>query len=107
MEIEMLDLLGTKIKTLRIEKNMSQRELADKINISKNSISLYESGKKFPSLKNLCNLAHVLGASTDYLLGLTNDKDMYLYDLTEPQLDILRRTIHQFEEYNKLRNGDH
>ena len=41
-----------KLSTLRMNKGLSQRDLADELNISAGIIGLYETGKRTPSLKN-------------------------------------------------------
>ena len=49
------------LKTLRTERSISQRELAEKTKVSQQTISLIESGKMDPSLKLLTAIAVVLG----------------------------------------------
>ena len=100
----MIDLIAEKIKALRTEKCLTQQELANKIEVSKNSVSLYETGKKYPSLVTLCKIATVFNVSTDYLLGLSNAKETEFTDLDDIQLDILRKLIHQFEQFNQIKN---
>ncbi len=69
---------GEKIKKLRIEKGMTQKELADLIGISTTAIHKYESGKTNNiSLKNLKLLAKFLDTRESFLLGLPNN---YSYD---------------------------
>ena len=51
---------------------ISQNVIAEKLEVSKSVLSEWASGKKKPSLKNLCNLSQYFGVSTDYLLGLTD-----------------------------------
>lgn len=51
----------------------SQTQLAKEINVSKQCISDYKSGKSLPSLQTLCLICKSLDVSSDYLLGLTND----------------------------------
>ena len=49
------------LRTLRTERSISQRELAEKAKVSQQAISLIESGKMDPSLKLLTTIAVVLG----------------------------------------------
>lgn len=58
------------IKELRIELNLSQKELAEKVGVAQNTIAQYEKGTTKTSLEILVNLALVLKVTTDYLLGL-------------------------------------
>ena len=62
--------LGERIKELRLERVLSQKELADKIGVATNTISQYESGKSKTSITVLANLAIALDTTTDFLLGL-------------------------------------
>lgn len=49
--------------------NLTQRELADKLNIAQPSYIRYEKGLAEPTLKNLVKLADIFDVSVDYLLG--------------------------------------
>lgn len=69
IEIDMKK-IGERIKELRIERELSQKQLADKIGVATNTISQYESGKSKTSIEVLANLAVELDTTTDYLLGL-------------------------------------
>lgn len=62
--------LGEKIKELRTERGLSQKQLADKIGVATNTISQYESGKSKTSIDVLASLAIELDTTTDFLLGL-------------------------------------
>ena len=72
----MIQGLGDKLHKLRLEFNMSQKEVAGIINTSPSIISNYESGERTPSVENLMALANLYHCSTDYLLGFqTNEND--------------------------------
>ena len=66
--------LGERIKQLRIEQNLTQEEMAQKLNISKSAISLYETNTREPSISVLISLAKLFDVSADYLLGLSGIK---------------------------------
>ena len=53
--------LGNAIKELRTEKKMSQETLGNAIGVDKGNISRYESGKQFPELDKVSNIAEALG----------------------------------------------
>lgn len=65
--------IGEKIRELRLEKDLLQRELAEKIHIAANTLSQFESGKANPSYEVLTALADFFEVSTDYLLGRADD----------------------------------
>ena len=62
-------LLGNRIKTRRIELNMTQEELGMKIGVTKVAISGYENNTRTPKLETIIKLANVLNLEVGYLLG--------------------------------------
>lgn len=62
-------MLGEKIKELRIEENLSQKQLAEKLNVTQAAVSKYESNAKHPSYEVLVAIADFFDTTTDYLLG--------------------------------------
>lgn len=62
-----------RIKQLRVEKNLSQRALAAKINSSQKAIDLWEKGITEPKASVLIALANVFECTADYLLGREDD----------------------------------
>lgn len=65
---------GSRLKELRNDKKASQKQVASDIGISITTISQYENNSRFPNekiLKKLCKYYHI---SSDYLLGLTDEK---------------------------------
>ena len=61
-----------KVRELRIRAGKTQKEIADYLNISRSTYTLYESAKRQMSNETLCALAEYYGVSTDYLLGRTD-----------------------------------
>lgn len=60
--------LSKKIFELRKANGMSQEQLAEKISVSRQSISKWESGVSTPEMERLVELSKVFNVSTDYLL---------------------------------------
>lgn len=60
--------LGKKIKIGRIELDMNQTDLADKIGAKQKSISRYETGLSIPSIETLIKIAKVLKKSAGHFL---------------------------------------
>lgn len=60
--------ISERIKKIRIQNNLSQKELADKLFVSNKTISSYESGRTDPSLDILYKISEVLNCSLIYLL---------------------------------------
>lgn len=57
------------IKKLRIERGLTQKQLAEILDVDRTTIVKYETGKNGPSSEQLEKLANFFGTSTDYLLG--------------------------------------
>ena len=74
MIIVYLPELGTKIKQLRTQRNMSQITLAQQLRVSKSVISSYENSVHLPPYDVLIQLAQIFSVSTDYLLGTATHK---------------------------------
>ena len=60
--------LGKKIKIARIELDMNQTDLANKIGAKQKSISRYENGLSMPSIETLVKIAKVLKKPASYFL---------------------------------------
>jgi len=67
-----MDILSKRIKELRMQLNMYQKILGEKVGVGQNAIAMYETGKSRPSFEVLVRLAQIFGTTTDYLLGLTD-----------------------------------
>ena len=63
-----LENLGKRIREERLKKGLTQEQLAEKVDISLNFMSLIENGKNM-SVQTLVNLANALDVSIDYLLN--------------------------------------
>ena len=66
----------TRIKGLREDSDIKQKELADYLGISQRTYSHYENGTRKLPLDILIALAEYCGCSTDYLLGRTKQKEL-------------------------------
>lgn len=69
--------IGCIISELRKDKKITQKELADIMNVSKGMISHYESGRNVPPLDLLIKLSKYFEVPVDYLLGLCGSKVEY------------------------------
>lgn len=68
-------MFSERLKRLRTEKGITQKELADRLHISRSTIAGYESLGKEPDGEKLCALADFFGVSVDYLLGGTDSRE--------------------------------
>ena len=75
--------LGKKIMTMRNEKNLSQEQLAEKLNVTRQTISNWENGKFYPDIDSLVNLSKFFNVSLDVLLCYDDKVLDYLKDSTD------------------------
>ncbi|EKO3828337.1 ankyrin repeat domain-containing protein [Vibrio harveyi] len=68
------ELIGKNIKTFRDEQKLSQKELAEQLNVARPVISNWENGKNEPSSSQLLKLSKIFKTSTDELVGNTSIK---------------------------------
>ncbi len=64
--------IGRRINKVLAEKGIMQKQLANRIGVTDNTISYYLSGKRCPDIEKLIEIARCLGVSTDYLLGISS-----------------------------------
>lgn len=58
--------VGSKIKTLRKSRRLTQEAFAERIGVSRSTLSCYEVGQRTPSLKTLQHIAELFGIGLDY-----------------------------------------
>ena len=67
LDVKRLKNLGINIKSERLRKNISQERLAELTNISRNSVSLIETGKINPTVLKVLDIAKALGTDLNAL----------------------------------------
>ena len=75
MSVPTAQQIGKRIRDIRLEKKMSQLELAKQAGTHQSNLSGWERGKRDIFAWSLARLAMVLEVSTDYLLCLTDTPD--------------------------------
>ena len=92
---------GLRLKELRESKRFSQSDVADRLEVSRATISGYECNTITPSVEQLVKLAVLYNASLDYMMGMENRSYLYLDDLSESQqktvLDVVDRLKMEFQ----------
>ncbi|WP_407969040.1 helix-turn-helix domain-containing protein [Bacillus altitudinis] len=93
-------MLSKRIKSVRKEKGLTQKELAKRLKTTKGTISNYENGHSTPSNFMLKDLADVLNTTTDFLLGRTENisSEQVEYDLNDPELQTAFKDVSGFSE---------
>lgn len=68
-------MLAEKIKRYRRAEGLTQKELAVVLDMSQNTISQYETGKRMPAVKKLLELSALFGCSIEELTNACSDAD--------------------------------
>lgn len=71
-------MFGDQLKELRKATGFSQVELAEKLNVSKQSVSNWENNNIMPSIDMLRRICEVFSCSADYLLELQDDQKVFI-----------------------------
>lgn len=84
---------GSTLKQLRLQTGLTQKQLADKLGVSKSVVSYYELQERAPSPDMLVKLASVFRVTTDYLLGREPGKLLDVSGLNDDEIQLLHHTI--------------
>ena len=80
----MNELLPKRLRELRKENKYTQEEMAKKLGVTTSAYGFYEQGRIVPDTLKILELANMFNVTTDYLLGLSEDKK-HIEDITERQ----------------------
>ena len=94
-------MLGEVIKKLRVSHNLNQVQLANGLNVSKQTVSNWENNNILPSIEMLVKTAQFFSVSTDYLLELNDRQQIEVTGLTEVQLTHIQQIIQDISGKNK------
>ena len=94
-------ILADKIINERKKLGWSQEELAEKLDVSRQSVSKWESAQSIPDLTKILQLAEVFGVSTDYLLKdeLEPTDNEIVYETAEASEKVTVVTMEQANEF--------
>ena len=98
-------ILADKIINLRKKSGMSQEDLAGKLNVSRQSVSKWESAQSIPDLDKIIQMSSIFGVSTDFLLKdeIELEDTSALVD-TEPDSITRRVSMEQANDFIKRRH---
>lgn len=94
-------ILADKIIRLRKKNGWSQEELAEKMDVSRQAVSKWESAQTVPDLENILRLGDLFGVTTDYLLKDEIENEDYTDGISDP--GTRKITLAEANEYLALR----
>ena len=95
---DMVD-FGNRLKKLRLQNNLSQAQLADRLGLTKSVISAYENSVRMPSYEVLISISRIFKVTTDFLLGVETNSAVDLSGLTAEEVRAVKNLI------NAIKNG--
>ena len=85
--------LSNKIYEMRKAHGLSQEQLAEKLGVSRQSVSKWESGESIPELERLVEISKLFNVSTDYLLGQTSNRNIDVTGLDDAEIELLSQLV--------------
>ncbi|MDY2629067.1 MAG: helix-turn-helix transcriptional regulator [Lachnospiraceae bacterium] len=95
---------GDRLKLLRTQAGLTQKQLAERIGATKSMISYYELQERQPSSVSLRKLSEVFHVSTDYLLGLEKGESIDVSGLNEEDIQLVRHLVSVLREKNRKKS---
>ena len=93
--MNVLESFGEKLRTLRVEKGLTQRQLADALFITRKTVSNWEAGIRMPDVVMLSRLSKVLGVKPYELIDVfPSGEDSPILIIVEDEQDILTGFVH-------------
>lgn len=98
--------LGLIIKNLRNQSGLTQKQLAQKLNVTVTTIGRWEANYKIPSAEKLIELSKIFHVPLNYLIGIEKEKSIVIEHLTQRQQNLLNTLILEFQSgSNKNSHG--
>jgi transcriptional regulator with XRE-family HTH domain len=94
-----VNMLGKRIKELRLEKGITQSELSSYLGLTPKMVSFYELQQRFPPQDIIIKLADYFNVSTDYLLGRSEIRNSD--ELLREYSSLYNKNPKELEEYIK------
>lgn len=96
---------GKRLRILREEKNMVQKEIADILKVSQSTVGKYENDQRTPSPVAIVKLAVLFEVSTDYLLGHSDIRNPLQTEYPGLPEEAVKE-IETFKEFMKYKYGN-
>lgn len=103
MQKEVLEIVdfGKRLKALRLQAGLTQKQLGALIGVTKSVVSFYELQERSPSPDVLIKLAAIFHVSTDYLLGIEKMQSIDISGLEEEDIKLVKLLVKVLQSKNK------
>jgi transcriptional regulator with XRE-family HTH domain len=91
---------GNKLKELRTQNGLTQKQLADQLGVTKSVVSFYERQERTPSPDILRKLAAVFHVSSDFLLGIDTVKRLDISNLDDDDIQLVSLLVDRLRKKN-------
>ena len=85
--------MGERLKALRTEQKLTQKQIASRVGVAISAISSYEAGVRYPSYDVLIKLAHIYHVSTDYLFGIDRKRSVDVSGLNDDEITLISQMV--------------
>lgn len=100
----MIDIISKRIKEQRENQDMTQKELAQKLNRNRETINQWENSARDLKTEDIAALAKIFDVSTDYLLGLS---DLPLTSIKRECFEGIIEDIDEIDSNNNIEHPNH
>lgn len=84
---------GTRLRKLRVNKGLTQAQLAERLGLTKSVISAYERDVRLPTYDTLISITRIFNVTSDYLLGIEKKWEIDISGLGDREVNALKTLI--------------
>lgn len=84
---------GTRLRKLRVNKGLTQAQLAERLGLTKSVISAYERDVRLPTYDTLISITRIFNVTSDYLLGIEKKSEIDVSGLGDREVNALKTLI--------------
>lgn len=100
-------LFSKRLRQLRKDAGYSQEQLGDLLNVTKVTISNYETGSRMASVETLIDISNLFKVDLDFLIGtdsyvVSDDKELYGIRMAKEEIDLVKELRKHVDLYNNL-----
>lgn len=93
-------MISEKIKELRELSQISQSQLAKKLDVTRSSVNAWENGLSTPTTQYIVDMAKLFHVSADYILGMETEHMVSLRGYSEEEIKLVMNLLHYIDSRN-------